>query len=285
MCEKGNSLQNNRSPASKPTQGQQDQKLPGKYKVLSAVNTATPNRRFWQGKRPQRKHIQTPRHTAALCPGAYSGAKICPPSKPPVSPYALSSPLTTAPSSKGLRPPSPSPHLKDIFLRITDSCDCIEQHYRFQGLTSPAFKKTTRLPQVPHMSKQSGCQRCCSRREPELPKYFCTAKHADFLLKFHFPLRTENHWRPTAEAQTLLQAGAASAEPLAKPLYDEAPYAEGQMMQVPQQPHCCCAHLHMGYCLHLDFATPCKCDFQHRCLLFQIGISHTCKIPSEFLHP
>jgi len=87
------------------------------------------------------------------------------------------------------------------------------------------------------VSKQSSCPCCCSWREPELPEYFCTAKQPAFLLKFHFPLRTENHWRTTAEAQTLFQAGAASAEPLAKPLANEAMNAEGQMMPVLQQPH------------------------------------------------
>lgn len=47
--------------------------------------------------------------------------------------------------------------------------------------------------------------RAAARGKAELPEHFCTAKQADFLLKFHFPLRTESCWGLAAEAQTGLQ--------------------------------------------------------------------------------
>lgn len=59
--------------------------------------------------------------------------------------------------------------------------------------------------------------------------HFSTAKQADFLLKFHFPLRIKGCRGLAAEAQRPLQTDTVSAELLAKALYDEAAQAKGWM--------------------------------------------------------
>lgn len=73
------------------------------------------------GTTPAKTHPNPSPPTACSAPGTYRGVKIGPPSGDQFP--CMPSPLTTSPASKGLRPPSLSPCLKDVFLRIIDSWD------------------------------------------------------------------------------------------------------------------------------------------------------------------
>lgn len=270
----------NGSPPSIHTLGQQVQKLPGKHKILSTVNTATPDGRFWQGN-DQRKNTSKPLAT-------HSSVKIRPPSSHQF--LCMPSPLTISSALKALRLSSLLTRLKGVFLWIADSWDCplCWATLPLSGAHCSSFPKITQLPKVLHVSKQSSRPCCCSQQEPQLPEGFCTAKQTAYLLKFHFPLRTENHWRPTTEAQTLFQAGAASAEPLAKPLDDEATYVEGQMMPIPQQ---LCVWVYECIRVHMLGTTVliCPWDFAHTCIVpplaSVISTTSTCYFRGAYLRP
>lgn len=63
----------------------------------------------------------------------------------------------------------------------------IKHHYRFSGAYFPSFHNKNTATQ------STTCKQ--ARGKPELPERFCTAKQPAFLLKFHFPFGTKNHWR------------------------------------------------------------------------------------------
>lgn len=164
--------------------------------------------------------------------------------EPLQSPFpCVPSPLTTFPALEGLRPPRLSPHLKDGFLWTVDFWDHLVYGATLllSGAHFPAFQNKQHSCPKRRMSA-SGAAACAAW-------WFLQEKQPAFLLKFHFPFRTKNHWRLITDTQTLFQAGAASA--LARP-WGWCPSHSSATCECMN----CSAWLCLGSCLYPGAATP-----------------------------
>lgn len=199
-------------PPSTPTLGQQVQKLPGEQKVLSFVNAATPHRRFWWGMAAEERDPNAPSPAACPAPSTFWLPVVAnhSPSSPQLS--CAPSALTACPALKGLRPPSLSPHHKDVFLLTVGSWDHLVCWITLlpSGAHFPAFQnKQLSCPKC-HMSA-GGAAACAAW-------WFLHTKATSISPEVSLPTQDQNHRRLITDKQTLFQAGAASAEPLARPL-------------------------------------------------------------------